>query len=322
MYNTKQQHHISGFNTKDTQISNKNHICKMKKTILSLLLIISAAVSGNAQLLWKISGNGLEKPSYLFGTHHVAPVSVIDSVAGLNEAIASADKIYGEMIMAEAMSPQSQQIMMGHAMAPQDSLLTSVLTPAQTDSLDVMLRNYMGPMASAKQFAQLKPAMLCTLIAMIQSQTVFPNFNPQQQLDSEIQKRGAALGKEIGGFETIEDQCNAIFGSSIIEQAEGLMDMVRNDSRAAEIAQKLAKAYLAGDLNQMLELMEDPASGGSSDEWNERMINKRNANWARIMAGLLPSASVLIAVGAGHLPGEKGLINILRKEGYSVEAVK
>ena len=321
MYNTKQQHHISGFNTKDTRISNKNHICKMKKTILSLLLIISAAVSGNAQLLWKISGNGLEKPSYLFGTHHVAPVSVIDSVAGLNETIASADKIYGEMIMTEAMSPQSQQIMMGYAMAPQDSLLTSVLTPAQTDSLDVMLRNYMGPMASAKQFAQLKPAMLCTLIAMIQSQTVFPNFNPQQQIDGEIQKRGAALGKEIGGFETIDDQCKALFGSSIIDQAESLMEMVRNDSHAAEMAKKLAKAYLAGDLNQMLELMEDPASG-SSDEWSERMINRRNANWARIMAGLLPSASVLIAVGAGHLPGEKGLISLLRKEGYSVEAVK
>lgn len=321
MYNTKQQHLISDSSTTGTNISNKNHICKMKKTILSLLLIISAAVSGNAQLLWKISGNGLEKPSYLFGTHHVAPVSVIDSVAGLNEAIASADKIYGEMIMSESMTPQSQQIMMGYAMAPQDSLLTSVLTPAQTDSLDVMLRNYMGPMASAKQFAQLKPAMLCTLIAMIQSQTVFPNFNPQQQIDGEIQKRGAALGKEIGGFETIDDQCNALFGSSIIEQAESLMEMVRNDSHAAEMAKKLAKAYLAGDLNQMLELMEDPASG-SSDEWSERMINRRNANWARIMAGLLPSASVLIAVGAGHLPGEKGLISLLRKEGYSVEAVK
>ena len=158
-------------------------------------------------------------------------------------------------------------------------------------------------------------------IAIIQSQTVFPNFNPQQQIDGEIQKRGAALGKEIGGFETIDDQCKALFGSSIIDQAESLMEMVRNDSHAAEMAKKLAKAYLAGDLNQMLELMEDPASG-SSDEWSERMINRRNANWARIMAGLLPSASVLIAVGAGHLPGEKGLISLLRKEGYSVEAVK
>ena len=86
--------------------------------------------------------------------------------------------------------------------------------------------------------------MLCTLIALIQSQTVFPDFNPQQQIDGEIQKRGAALGKEIGGFETIEDQCNALFGSSIIEQAESLMEMVRNDSHAAEMAKNLQRPIL------------------------------------------------------------------------------
>lgn len=293
----------------------------MKKTIFSLLLLIVTAVSVNAQLLWKISGNGLEKPSYLFGTHHIAPVSVIDSVPGMNDAIANSDKIYGEMIMSEATSPQSQQVMMGYAMAPQDSLLTSVLAPAQLDSLNTMLKRYMGPMGSANQFAQLKPAMLSTLLALMQSQTIFPNFNPQQQLDGEIQKRGAALGKEIGGFETIQDQCNALFGSSILEQAESLMDMVRHDDQSAEMAKKLAQAYLSGDLNAMLALMEDPANG-ASEEWTERMINRRNANWMRIMAGLLPTASVFIAVGAGHLPGDAGLISLLRKNGYSVDPVK
>lgn len=293
----------------------------MKKTIFSLLLLIVTAVSVNAQLLWKISGNGLEKPSYLFGTHHIAPVSVIDSVPGMNDAIANVDKIYGEMIMSEATAPQSQQVMMGYAMAPQDSLLTTVLAPAQLDSLNTMLKRYMGPMGSANQFAQLKPAMLSTLLALMQSQTIFPNFNPQQQLDGEIQKRGAALGKEIGGFETIQDQCNALFGSSIIEQAENLMDMVRHDDQSAEMAKKLAQAYLSGDLNAMLALMEDPANG-ASEEWTERMINRRNANWMRVMAGLLPTASVLIAVGAGHLPGDEGLISLLRKNGYSVDPVK
>lgn len=293
----------------------------MKKTIFSLLLLIVTAVSVNAQLLWKISGNGLEKPSYLFGTHHIAPVSVIDSVPGMNDAIANVDKIYGEMIMSEATAPQSQQVMMGYAMAPQDSLLTTVLAPAQIDSLNTMLKRYMGPMGSANQFAQLKPAMLSTLLALMQSQTIFPNFNPQQQLDGEIQKRGAALGKEIGGFETIQDQCNALFGSSIIEQAESLMDMVRHDDQSAEMAKKLAQAYLSGDLNAMLALMEDPANG-ASEEWTERMINRRNANWMRVMAGLLPTASVLIAVGAGHLPGDEGLISLLRKNGYSVDPVK
>lgn len=293
----------------------------MKKTIFSLLLLIVTAVSVNAQLLWKISGNGLEKPSYLFGTHHIAPVSVIDSVPGMNDAIANVDKIYGEMIMSEATTPQSQQVMMSYAMAPQDSLLTSVLAPAQLDSLNTMLKRYMGPMGSANQFAQLKPAMLSTLLALMQSQAIFPNFNPQQQLDGEIQKRGAAIGKEIGGFETIQDQCNALFGSSIIEQAESLMDMVRHDDQSAGMAKKLAQAYLSGDLNAMLALMEDPANG-ASEEWTERMINRRNANWMRVMAGLLPTASVLIAVGAGHLPGEEGLISLLRKNGYSVDPVK
>lgn len=293
----------------------------MKKTFLSLLLLIVTAVSVNAQLLWKISGNGLEKPSYLFGTHHIAPVSVIDSVPGMSEAISGVDKIYGEMIMSEATTPQSQQVMMSYAMAPQDSLLTSVLAPAQLDSLNTMLKRYMGPMGSANQFAQLKPAMLSTLLALMQSQAIFPNFNPQQQLDGEIQKRGAALGKEIGGFETIQDQCNALFGSSIIEQAENLMDMVRHDDQAAGMAKKLAQAYLSGDLNAMLALMEDPANG-ASEEWTERMINRRNANWMRVMAGLLPTASVLIAVGAGHLPGDEGLISLLRKNGYSVDPVK
>lgn len=293
----------------------------MKKTIFSLLLLIVTAVSVNAQLLWKISGNGLEKPSYLFGTHHIAPVSVIDSVPGMSEAISGVDKIYGEMIMSEATTPQSQQVMMSYAMAPQDSLLTSVLAPAQLDSLNTMLKRYMGPMGSANQFAQLKPAMLSTLLALMQSQAIFPNFNPQQQLDGEIQKRGAAIGKEIVGFETIQDQCNALFGSSIIEQAESLMDMVRHDDQSAGMAKKLAKAYLSGDLNAMLALMEDPANG-ASEEWTERMINRRNANWMRVMAGLLPTASVLIAVGAGHLPGDEGLISLLRKNGYSVDPVK
>lgn len=293
----------------------------MKKILLSLIIFTVGALTANAQLLWEISGNGLSKPSYLFGTHHIAPVSVLDSVPGFNNALTSADKVYGEMVMSVAQSPQSQQIMMGYAAAPQDSLLTSVLSPAQLDSLDTMLKRYMGPMVSANQFAPLKPAMLNTLLALLQSQAAFPNFNPAQQLDGEIQKRAAAAGKEIGAFETIDDQCKAMFGTSIISQANELMEMVRNDDKSAATAIRLAKAYLSGDLDAMLAIMEDPELGGDG-EWSERMLNKRNANWLRIMAGLLPTASVLIAVGAGHLPGDKGLINLLRNEGYTVKPVE
>ena len=59
--------------------------------------IVAFAFCANAQLLWKISGNGLEKPSYVFGTHHVAPASMLDSIPGFNQAIADCDVVYGEV---------------------------------------------------------------------------------------------------------------------------------------------------------------------------------------------------------------------------------
>lgn len=292
----------------------------MKKLFISLFTIAIAAIGCNAQLLWKVSGNGIEKPSYIFGTHHIAPISILDDVKGFNEALASVDKVYGELVMSEMTSPEAQQTMITYAMAPQDSTLTTILTPAQADSLTAVLRKYMGPMVEAANFDPMKPTMVGTALAMVQSQVAFPNFNPQEQLDTEIQKRAAAAGKEVGGLETMEDQCKALFGSSILEQANDLMDAVRHDDKAIEMAQKLADAYLAGDLQQMLSVIEDPTFG--TGDGTERLLNQRNANWVRVMAGLLPTASVLIAVGAGHLPGDKGLISLLRNNGYTVTPVK
>lgn len=293
----------------------------MKKFLLSILTATLFSLGCNAQLFWEISGNGLEKPSYLFGTHHVAPITILDSIAGFKEALTAVDKVYGELDMKLAQSPESQQTMLGYTMATPDSLLTSILSASQVDSLDKVIKHYMGPMASASQFANFKPALVSTVLGLAQTQAAFPTFNPQQQLDGEIQARAIAAGKEIYGFETVDEQCKAMFGTSIIDQANSLMEIVRNINKAETIALRLANAYVSGDLNTMLTIMEDPANGNDS-EWAERMIYKRNTNWVRILAGLLPTASVLIAVGAGHLPGEKGLINQLRNEGYTVKPVE
>lgn len=291
----------------------------MKKLLFSIIsILLLGYTSADAQLLWKISGNGLEKPSYIFGTHHMAPVSVLDSVPGFNEALASADNVYGEMIMADAMSPESQQMMMMAAMAPQDSTLTAILSPAAIDSLNTILAKYLGPQMTAAALNPVKPAMVSTLLAAAQTQAAFPQYNAAQQLDGEIQSRAAALGKEVGGLETMADQCQALFGGSILAQANDLMQAVRNDDMAIDVVKQLANAYLAGDLQAMLDIMENPATG-FNDEQADRMINKRNADWMRVLAGMLPTMSVLIAVGAGHLPGDKGLISLLRREGYTVE---
>lgn len=289
---------------------------KLLFTIISVLLL--GYSSAEAQLLWKISGSGLEKPSYIFGTHHMAPVSVLDSVPGFKEALASVDKVYGEMVMSDAMSPESQQMMMMAAIAPQDSTLTAVLSPAAIDSLNNILAKYLGPQMTAAALNPMKPAMVSTLLAAAQTQSAFPQYNAAQQLDGEIQSRAAAIGKEVGGLETMADQCQALFGGSILAQANDLMQAVRNDEIAIDVVKQLANAYLAGDLQAMLDIMENPATG-FNDEQADRMLNRRNADWMRVLAGMLPAMSILIAVGAGHLPGDKGLISLLRREGYTVE---
>ena len=75
------------------------------KTLTTLVLLMSIALGANAQLLWKISGNGLQQPSYIFGTYHLSPLSITDSIASLPQAMADARQVYGEVVMADMMKP-------------------------------------------------------------------------------------------------------------------------------------------------------------------------------------------------------------------------
>lgn len=297
-----------------------HRISLMKRFLLSLLICGLTMAVGSAQLLWRVTGNGIERPSFIFGTHHVAPVSVLDSVTGFGEALSAADVVYGEMDMRSAMTPSAQQILIRAQMAPADSTLSRLLSPAQLDSVGHALQALMGPMMSVDRFDMVKPMALNTMIAVMQAQRDFPQFNPTQQLDAVIQQRALAEGKRVEGLETVEQQASLLFGAPLVDQASDLMYTVRHLDEAESFSARLAKAYLDGDLTEMLRLMEDPAMGVA--DGSSHLIGDRNISWIRVLAGLLPSASVLIAVGAGHLPGDKGLLNLFRKEGYTVEPVK
>lgn len=290
----------------------------MKRLVLAILSILLCILMLRADLLWRVEGPGIKSPSYIFGTHHVAPVALLDSVDGFDEALASVDAVYGELDMARMMTPAAQQQMMGAAMAPQDSLLTMVLTPAQVDSLDIILKKYLGPMVSAQAFAAMKPAMVQTVLTMTMNQKFFPGFNAAEQLDAMIQQRARQGGKTVGGLETLDDQCVALFGAPITRQAKDLMEVVADDDKASESAHRLADAYLSGDLDAMFAMINEEMD----DETALRMIYNRNDNWVGIIAGRMTSTPTMYVVGAGHLPGQRGLIEQLRAKGLTVTPVK
>ena len=292
----------------------------MKKATLALAAM-TMALAANAQLLWKVSGNGAKADSYIFGTHHIAPTKVLDDTKGFNEALAGVDQMYGEVDMSTMTDPATQQAIVAIAMAPADSTLSKLMTPLQLDSINTVLAKYTGGVATVAQMEPLKPAMVATQLAALQSMMAIPEFSQNQQLDQVIQEKARALGKEVYGFETLIQQMQMLMGNPLTEQAADLMRGIRLDDKAAKAARELFTAYTEGNLEEMERLMNDPETG-ATPEGTERLINQRNATWTAELNNILKQNSVFVAVGAGHLPGEKGLLQLLRNAGFTVEPVK
>ncbi len=291
----------------------------MRKLVLAISALLVAA-GANAQLLWQITSPSSPNKSYMVGTHHIAPPTMLEKITGLTDAINSVDKVLGEIDMTDMNAMEIQQASLSHLMAPSDSTLSKLFTSEQLDSIGTLLKNYTGGMVQVEQLEMMKPVAVGQTIALLQSQKAFPDFDPTQQLDTRIQAIAKAGGKATGGFETIEFQLKTLFDTPLSEQAKDLMESVRNDSIAIIDAKKLADAYVAGDLEQINKMLTEGDSALDQDAYN-RLLLSRNADWVEKLKTILPKENVLIAVGCGHLTGEKGLIELLRAEGYTVTPV-
>ncbi|MBR5551992.1 MAG: TraB/GumN family protein [Muribaculaceae bacterium] len=291
----------------------------MKKIILSLATLI-IALSGNAQIFYKVSGNGCKGDSYVMGTHHLAPISIIDSIKGFNAAINSVDAVYGEIEHSEMNSPATQQKMMMAAMAPADSTLSKIFTKEQFDSIDNVMKKYSGGQATLNMLEPMKPMLVGQQLTILMNLQVIPNFNPMQLLDSHVQTLGAQAGKGTFGLENIDFQINVLFGDPISKQAEDLLETIRKEEKMKSFSLNLYNAYMIQDIEKVRQLMIDPDLGLEPED-EAKMLTNRNVNWVNQLKTILPQKSVFVCVGAGHLPGENGVLNLLRQAGYTITPV-
>ncbi len=290
----------------------------MKKLVIAAILMM-ASVGANAQLLWKVSGNGSKGDSYIFGTHHVAPIAMLDSIQGAKSALQSVETMMGEVDMISNPG-EIQQVTMQYIMAPADSTLSKVMTPEEITKLNKVLEKYSGEQLSTAAFEPLKPAMVSTQLAMLQTMVAFPGYNPTEQLDQTIQQAASANGKKIEGLESVESQFKLLMGNPISEQVKDLVEALDKDDESVAKAQALAAAYYAQDLDKIEELVLK-ASDMKPDDI-KRLLTNRNDAWIKTLKEKLPQETLFVAVGVGHLVGDKGLLNQLRESGYTIEAVK
>jgi uncharacterized protein YbaP (TraB family) len=300
----------------------------MKKTILTLLTLVIATFTAHAQLLWKVTGKELTKPSYVLGTFHLADVAFVDSIPGLKEALNASEQVYGELDMRKLLSDPSQVQQMQHAMMlPKDTTLDSLLTIEQMKRLNEFLKQYLGADLTNPMLApmkQMKPAAISTQIQMVLAMQIAKGFNPQQQFDTYFQNVANEQQKPVGGLETMDYQLGVLYGAPLKRQAELLMCLVDDVDYQKDVLKRTIDAYYKQNLEAVHKVMEEKRHNtcDSTPEEDNILIYTRNANWASALPALMKTRSTFLAVGCAHLPGERGLISLLQKAGYTVTPIK
>lgn len=286
----------------------------------SVLLLSLLSLSVTAQdkpdkntLLWKISGNGISRPSYLFGTIHM--ICSDDAVLSTNmrRAIEECDEVYFEVDMdnfIEMLGVMNKMKMKG------DTTLKDLLNEKDYATVKKYFegRQTMLPFSILETY---KPMLAASTLE--QGSLPCDNTSMMEQV---VMDEAKGFNKKIKGLETMGYQAGVLDSIPYKLQAEQLVsyiDDMNKGNKPDEQLEEMFRAYREQDLKKLEALMVETDAGMAG--FTDIMLYHRNQNWVKKLKDILGEKSLVIAVGAGHLPGEKGVINLLRKEGYSVTPV-
>lgn len=299
-----------------------------KALLLAVALIVGLISTTQAQILYRITGKGLESPSYIVGTYHLAPSSFADSIPGMDKAIAGTNQVCGELDMMDAFKPENATRLLKSQMLPEGVTLSSLFTADQLKRLNALLLEVMGTNlddeAFAAQMEKMSPAALSTSLTLTSYMKGTPSFNPMDLIDNYFQMQAIQNGKSVKGFETVDFQMGILYGAPLEKQVNDLMCLVDHFDDANDMVNLITTAYFSQNLKQIEDALEQESKVdcGTSPEDEDILINNRNRNWVEMMPEMMAEQPTLFVVGAAHLCGDKGVLKLLEKAGYTVEGVK
>ena len=208
------------------------------KTYLLTLITLFISFSIQAQLFWKVSGNGLVKHSYLFGSHHLIEKEKIADFDKILAYVPQVDVIVGEMDMSNMLDIQIK-IIKGCMM--KDTTMHQLLTTEEYALVDNGLKEVLGK--GLKTLGKMKPVMLSSMYELMLYMKQNNLKKEPEAVDIVFQKTGKKAKKKIIGLETIEQQMNMLFNSKSLKlQAQNLVEAVKDKDKSNEILAKLNEA--------------------------------------------------------------------------------
>jgi uncharacterized protein len=281
---------------------------KLLVWILGFLFGVTYSQTNEKSLLWKISGNGLKHHSYLYGTIHVTCDATLPNK--VIKALDKTDQLCLELDMDDA---NMQNEMMGGMMMKDGVTMPSLASKEDFEIVDAFLTKNLG--VSATMLSGLKPFMVTAKLypKMISCE--------MQSVESELMKITKNQKEEIIGLETVTEQLAVFDAIPYQEQMNELVKTAKSDlSRDAKELKEMLELYKTEDI-QAIYTFTKQSENVLTSKFEDELLASRNQNWMARISKIAHNKATFFGVGAAHLSGEKGVINLLRKYGFTVEPV-
>ena len=299
--------------------------------------------------LWKISGNGLPQPSYLLGTHHAFPEEFVYRIPQFSETFYSMEQLIVEIDIDPSDTASLRQMALSFSTKerylPPQVKYSELLDKDDFRLLDSLSLKHLGhgadenrasPMILGDNIVKRLFKELGELLAQegvsdsVQSDSLMIFFNSVQSrrlpMDLALTESARARKLSIVGLDVSKGQVimKPLPNVPLEQELRTLMLQLKNYEKQLEIAGLILSAYFEQDLQTAMELRntENQLSGWTDGDDPKVNTKQRNLDWIPIIEFAIQEKKSMIAVGAGHLLGEYGLINLLRQKGYTVEEFK
>jgi len=278
----------------------------MKPSIL-ILAFLGCTSWINSQLLYEIKSKDGQKSSYIFGTIHMMPKEQFAIQPNLQNAFNQTTTLAMEVDL--NMDLATKIDLAKQTFLPDGKTLEDITSKEQYQAIYSYCIDSNGiSKKKFKRYSHLKPFFFSSVLLQ-------DELKETKSYELEFNDMASKAGKKTMGLESIQVQMQTINSVSIQDQVSMLMDGLKST--------ETYDAMLTNYLNENLDLLYHDiiVESNSFPNFVENFLNKRNKNWIPVIENQIEHERTFIAVGAGHLPGENGVLNLLKMRGYTLTAI-
>lgn len=291
--------------------------CKSTKDITAKGMSKAENYDLENALLWKIEGQGLTEPSYLYGTIHMIEKESFFWPEGTLAAFEDAESITFEIDMDDMFDMGAQMGLLTKAFMADGKTLKDLYSAEDYE----LVKNHFDGMGIPMFFMEKLKPMFLTVFASgdVEFGKGFGDDSDIKSYEMEFFSLAQDSKKEVSGLETIEYQMSVFDSIPYSAQAEMLLESIQSSDTEDDSFKEMIQMYKDQNITKMVSFMSEEEQG--IEGYEDVLLYTRNKNWIPVMAKQMAANQVFFAVGAGHLGGKNGVIDLLKKEGYKLTAL-